>query len=257
MPQQRRLRNDARLRFGSFELDLRRRRLLRDGQVVCLGGRAFDVLQVLAERADRVVTAQELLDLVWGSAAVEPSNVQVQVCVLRRVLGPQTIVTVPRKGYRLASLVQRGAGAAIAPPFMADAGGVLAGPPGLVTLVSTSQARAEQHARALMRAGLGRVRGGVWWLHWSADLAVEPFERRLTELARREALLVLSVRSAASATVGPVLARALCTTPGLRVLALAAAPLGVSGERVVAWSMPCHEEAVAATHPLRWTAAAG
>ena len=41
------------LRFGDFELQAHERRLLCRGEPVELGGRAFDVLQALAQQAGR------------------------------------------------------------------------------------------------------------------------------------------------------------------------------------------------------------
>jgi TolB-like protein/class 3 adenylate cyclase len=88
------------LAFGNFELQARHRRLLRDGEPVVVGARAFDLLLALAARRDRVVTKSELLDLVWPGLVVEENNLQVQISALRRVLGPQAIATVPGRGYR-------------------------------------------------------------------------------------------------------------------------------------------------------------
>ena len=88
--------------FGRFELRLGSRQLLRNGRPVTLGARAFDVLEALVERRDRVVTKGELLDLVWAGLVVEENNLQVQVSTLRKLLGPRAIVTVPGRGYRFA-----------------------------------------------------------------------------------------------------------------------------------------------------------
>ena len=89
------------MRMGQFELEAQTRRLLRDGQPVTVGGRAFDLLLALAERADRVVGKNELMDSVWPGLVVEENNLQVQIGALRKLLGAQSIVTVPGRGYRL------------------------------------------------------------------------------------------------------------------------------------------------------------
>jgi predicted ATPase/DNA-binding winged helix-turn-helix (wHTH) protein len=88
------------LTFDGFELQPVHRRLLRHGEPVVLGARAFDVLMALAERRDRVVAKTELLDLVWPGLVVEENNLQVQVSTLRKLLGPQAIATIPGRGYR-------------------------------------------------------------------------------------------------------------------------------------------------------------
>ena len=41
-----------------------------------------------------------MLDLVWPGVVVEENNLQVQISTLRKVLGPQSIATVPGRGYR-------------------------------------------------------------------------------------------------------------------------------------------------------------
>ena len=89
-------------RFGSFELQPDQRRLLADGRPVALGPRAFDLLLALVERPGRLVTKNELLDLVWPGLVVEANNLQVQISTLRKLLGPQAIATIPGRGYRWA-----------------------------------------------------------------------------------------------------------------------------------------------------------
>jgi TolB-like protein len=97
----------AMLCFDRFELQPDRRRLLLDGDPVALGSRAFDLLLALAERCDRVVGKAELLDLVWPGLVVEENNLQVQISSLRKLLGPQTIATIPGSGYRLTATPTR------------------------------------------------------------------------------------------------------------------------------------------------------
>ncbi len=87
-------------RFGRFELQPAAQRLLVVGEPVTLGPRAFDLLVALVERAGRLVSKVELLDLVWPGLVVEENNLQVQVSALRKVLGADAIATVPGRGYR-------------------------------------------------------------------------------------------------------------------------------------------------------------
>jgi predicted ATPase/class 3 adenylate cyclase len=99
------------LKFGHFELQARHRRLLRDGEPLPVGARAFDVLLALAERRDRIVTKAELMDLVWAGLVVAENNLQVQVSSLRRLLGSDAIATIPGRGYRFtAQLARNGEG---------------------------------------------------------------------------------------------------------------------------------------------------
>jgi predicted ATPase/DNA-binding winged helix-turn-helix (wHTH) protein len=93
--------------FGSFRLLPARRALLCDERPVKLGARALDMLLVLVERCNRVVTKNELLELVWPGLVVEENNLQVQVVTLRRLLGHPAITTVPGRGYRFTLPVRR------------------------------------------------------------------------------------------------------------------------------------------------------
>ena len=97
-------------RFGRFELRPVERRLLIDGQPAPVGARALDVLLALVERRERVVSKNDLLDLVWPGLVVEENNLQVQVSALRKVLGPQAIATVPGRGYRFAAVLDEAVG---------------------------------------------------------------------------------------------------------------------------------------------------
>lgn len=97
-------------RFGPFHLDVRERRLSRDGEAIPLRLKVFDTLRVLVENAGRLVTKQELLDTVWPETTVEENNLNHNVSVLRKALGEraagqQYIETVPRVGYRFAAPV--------------------------------------------------------------------------------------------------------------------------------------------------------
>jgi len=93
--------SDAReIRFGRFQLDTVRRVLRADGDPVRLGTRAIDVLLELVRHRDRIVSKDELLDGVWPGLIVEENNLQVQVSALRKLLGPQTIATIPGRGYQ-------------------------------------------------------------------------------------------------------------------------------------------------------------
>jgi adenylate cyclase len=95
--------------FGRFRLDLRRRRLLHDGEPVKLGGRALDVLHLLASAEGAVVSKDELMTRLWPGRTVAENNLHVHISALRKALdergeGDSYIVTVPGRGYRLTHL---------------------------------------------------------------------------------------------------------------------------------------------------------
>jgi TolB-like protein len=96
--------------FGRFRFDLRRHRLLHDGDPVNeLGGRALDVLRLLALAKGAVVSKDELMAQLWPGAAVAENNLHVHISALRKGLrkrddGDSYIITVPGRGYRLMHL---------------------------------------------------------------------------------------------------------------------------------------------------------
>jgi predicted ATPase/DNA-binding winged helix-turn-helix (wHTH) protein len=88
------------VRFGACEVRFAERQLLVDGEPAKLGARAFDLLVAMIERRERTVSKNELLELVWPGLVVEENNLQVQISTLRKLLGQQTIATIPGRGYR-------------------------------------------------------------------------------------------------------------------------------------------------------------
>lgn len=74
--------------------------MLVEGEPAKLGARAFDVLLSLVERRERVISKNELLDIVWPGLVVEENNLQVHISALRKLLGPMVIDTIPGRGYR-------------------------------------------------------------------------------------------------------------------------------------------------------------
>jgi predicted ATPase/DNA-binding winged helix-turn-helix (wHTH) protein len=111
------------IRFGPFRLSRRRRTLLGEGGPVALGARAFDLLAVLIDRRGKLVSKNELLDLVWPGLAVEENNLHVQMAALRRALGAHhgLIQTVPGRGYRFSGdIAGSETGAPVTSPAAAD-----------------------------------------------------------------------------------------------------------------------------------------
>lgn len=93
-------------RCGAIEIDATQRQVLIDGAPARIGARAFAVLLALVERRERVVSKQELMDLVWPRLVVEENNLLVHMVALRKILGPQAIATTPGRGYRFALPVE-------------------------------------------------------------------------------------------------------------------------------------------------------
>ncbi|WP_181259238.1 winged helix-turn-helix domain-containing protein [Pseudoduganella armeniaca] len=98
------------IQIGSFELWPAARRLRQHGKAVAITGRAFDVLAVLAARHPDMARKSELMTAVWPGLVVEDNNLQVQISLLRKILGRDAIATVPGFGYCLNLAVTTGAG---------------------------------------------------------------------------------------------------------------------------------------------------
>ncbi len=97
-------------RFGSFVLEGRLQRLLRDGQIVALKPKAYDLLCKLLSEPDRVLSKSELLDYLWPRQDVGEANLTQTIYDLRQALGESAreatwIETVPRRGYRFKGAV--------------------------------------------------------------------------------------------------------------------------------------------------------
>lgn len=103
----------ARLRFESFELDLRTRELLKDGRPVRLQDQPAKLLALLASRPGELVTRAEIEKALWGDDEfVEfEHGINTAMRKIREALGddlgkPRFIETLPRKGYRFIAPVE-------------------------------------------------------------------------------------------------------------------------------------------------------
>lgn len=94
--------------LGAVVVDRRRHVVTRNGQVVPLSPREYDLLLALVDAGGAAVSRDELLDRVWGERWVgTPRTLDVHVRWLREKLeadpsNPQLILTVRGTGYRIA-----------------------------------------------------------------------------------------------------------------------------------------------------------
>jgi DNA-binding winged helix-turn-helix (wHTH) protein len=98
------------LAFLDFELIPVQRLLLRHGQPVRIGGRAFDLLTLLASHPGQVLDTDLLMYGVWPGMVVEDINLRVQMAALRKLLGDahcHHIATMAGRGYCFMPAVQR------------------------------------------------------------------------------------------------------------------------------------------------------
>ena len=101
------------IRFGTFEADLAARELRKGGVKLRLQGQPFQVLSVLLENPDGLVTREELRQELWpANTFVDFDNgLNTAINKIREALGdsaesPRFIETLPRRGYRFIAPVR-------------------------------------------------------------------------------------------------------------------------------------------------------
>ncbi|MEY2892430.1 MAG: hypothetical protein RJA98_2338 [Pseudomonadota bacterium] len=245
-------------RVGDMLVQPAARLLFANGREIRIGGRAFDLLMALIERHGRVVSSNELYDVIWPGLAVEPNNLQVQVWALRRVLGRQALITVPRRGYQLVAPVQAlsaspGLERVSTPPPATGAGRQAEAPlPAkllapllallqshrLITLTGGTAATRLLMAQALSERLAPRLAGGAWRVQFPApgSASVSRSLTRLGLLAQRiaphAALMVLEECTLGLSSNRAALAAVIDGAPDLLFLATSPLALGVPGEGV-------------------------
>jgi DNA-binding winged helix-turn-helix (wHTH) protein/TolB-like protein/tetratricopeptide (TPR) repeat protein len=97
--------------FDGVSIDVGNRRLIREGEIIRITPKAFDLLLLLVERHGRVLQREVIMESLWPGTSVEESNLTQTVYMLRRALGERPdgesyIETVPKIGYRFTREVQ-------------------------------------------------------------------------------------------------------------------------------------------------------
>ena len=89
--------------MGECEIDLARREVRIGGSPVPIGGRAFEIVEVLAQAAGELVSKDGLMDRIWPGAVVLENTLQVHAAAIRKALGPhrRLLKTESGRGYRL------------------------------------------------------------------------------------------------------------------------------------------------------------
>lgn len=249
------------LHFGRFEVRPTQRAVLRDGQPLPVGARAFDVLMALLHRAGELVTKEQLLDQAWPGLVVEEANVHVQVSQLRKWLGAEAIGTVAGLGYRFTLPLDGGPARHNLP---AERTGFI----GRDTALAEAQSRLAT-ARLLTLIGIGgtgktrlalklaercAAAGGtdVVWVDLAPVEAAEPLLPTVAQaagcplrasevlqatlashLGRRPTLLVLDNCEHLLDAVASLAATLLDAAPALRLVATSREALGLPGESVL------------------------
>jgi Tol biopolymer transport system component/DNA-binding winged helix-turn-helix (wHTH) protein len=92
-------------KFADVEVREREFRLVKAGEVLPVEPKTFRVLLFLLRNPQKLIAKEELLNAVWGNAAVTESSLTRTIAQLRRLLGdeirnPRYIETVATVGYR-------------------------------------------------------------------------------------------------------------------------------------------------------------
>ena len=100
-------------RFGEFEVDAAAYCLLRGAERLHLSGQPMDLLLLLLERRQELVSHEDIARRLWGPDVFTDLDAGIRTAILkiRRALGdssesPQLLETVPGKGYRLIAPVE-------------------------------------------------------------------------------------------------------------------------------------------------------
>ena len=101
--------------FEGFSLDTDRRELRRDGDLLPIEPKVFDLLVHLIANRDRVVSKDDLMAAIWGGRVVSETALTTCVNAVRRAVGDsgktqRRIKTLPRKGLRFVGDVREECG---------------------------------------------------------------------------------------------------------------------------------------------------
>jgi DNA-binding winged helix-turn-helix (wHTH) protein/TolB-like protein len=91
---------DKTYEFNEFRLDLSQKNLRKNGEIVAIQPKVFDLLKVFVERNNELISQSELINEVWGDTFVEETSLRLCIHTLRKIFDGKYIETVPKRGYR-------------------------------------------------------------------------------------------------------------------------------------------------------------
>jgi Tol biopolymer transport system component/DNA-binding winged helix-turn-helix (wHTH) protein len=99
------LQNTQYYEFGPFRLAPGEHRLYRNGEVILLPPKEFDLLLLLVQNPGQLMNRESLIRALWPNTVVEEANLNVHISALRKALAENQseqhyIETLPRLGYR-------------------------------------------------------------------------------------------------------------------------------------------------------------
>ncbi len=74
-------------RFADFEINVARQELRRAGAIVHIEPQVFDLLVHLIRNRDRIVSKDELIDVIWQGRIVSEATLSSRISAARRALG--------------------------------------------------------------------------------------------------------------------------------------------------------------------------
>jgi pimeloyl-ACP methyl ester carboxylesterase/DNA-binding winged helix-turn-helix (wHTH) protein len=91
--------------FENQALDVERRELRRDSELIAMEPQVFDLLTYLVQNRDRVVTKNDMIAAVWSGRIVSESSLTSRINAVRKAVGDsgdeqRLIRTIARKGIR-------------------------------------------------------------------------------------------------------------------------------------------------------------
>lgn len=100
-----------RYRFEQCEIDTSEHLLLVDGKQQAVEPQVFDLLRHMIENAGRLISHDELIEVIWRGRIVSDSAVSARISSARAAIGDNgsaqsMIETVPRRGFRFIAKVQ-------------------------------------------------------------------------------------------------------------------------------------------------------
>ncbi|MFN7926819.1 MAG: winged helix-turn-helix domain-containing protein [Blastocatellia bacterium] len=97
--------------FGEFTIDPEERLLKRQGKVVSISPKVFDLLYLFVTHQGALLDKETLMAALWADSFVEESNLSYTLSMLRKALGERDgvqkyIQTFPKRGYRFVVAVK-------------------------------------------------------------------------------------------------------------------------------------------------------